>query len=201
MRRVARSRPGESRCPRESAACRPASARAAHRCRRADRHRRSPASRTAAAGIRDRCADRGCAPRAGGARRRRALRQLAWAGLVDFAANAACLAAGPIALGDHFDELPRQRQLAGERELALAAARPVHRQRVVVLVEREARRRPCWRRSCRDSCPSASRARCARHARFRPRSRPGTAATRSARSSRARPARAPATASSCRWSS
>src|SRR5688572_30138326 len=56
-----------------------------------------------------------------------------------FGTERAGLVALLVTLGDDFDQLPRQRQLAGERELALAAVRPVHGQRILVLVERETR--------------------------------------------------------------
>src|SRR5688572_14381968 len=50
-----------------------------------------------------------------------------------------CLVARLIALGNHLDQLAGQRKLAGECQLAFAAALPIHRQRILVLVEREPR--------------------------------------------------------------
>src|SRR5262245_44741342 len=54
-----------------------------------------------------------------------------------FRGERAGLVARLVALGNDFDELARQGQLARERELTLAAAGPVNRQCVLVLVERE----------------------------------------------------------------
>src|SRR6188508_1466040 len=64
-----------------------------------------------------------CAPSAGMGRTRR------------LHSDRALLLGGAVAFGDHFHELPRQRELAGERQLALAAVCPIHRQRILVLVE------------------------------------------------------------------
>src|SRR4029453_13091473 len=66
-----------------------------------------------------------CAPSAG------------MSGTLGLRSERAGLVARLITLGDDFDQLPCQGQLARECELALAAAGPVDRQCVLVLVERQ----------------------------------------------------------------